>query len=608
MTVNGRRFRVSAKDYYEKDFYNELGVTKTATSAEIKKAYRKLARDLHPDKNPGNKQAEDKFKAVSEAYDVLSDDAKRKEYDEARDLMASGAFRGFPAAAVASDGGPGAGGATTFDLNDLLRNAGAAGGGGGGGAGGLGDLFGGLFNRAAAVARPAPTARGAAPTWRPRSGSPSTTRSPGSPCRSAWPSAPRARPATASAPSRARRRETARCAREPASPRATRVRSRSPSRARTAAAPGSVIDDPCPTCHGERTVLHTRRLTTRIPAGVADGQRIKLAGKGEPGTGGGPAGDLYVVVHVSGHELFGRSGDNLTLTVPVTFPELALGTTLTVPTLKGSVSLKVPAGTAIRPQVPGQGRRRAAQGHHGRPDRHGGGLGAATALERGQDRTRGVRHAHRVPIRASPSPARCGPGPARRARHDRAGGRTGPGSGRPPPADDRCRRARRPRLRVRCSGPPRRARRAARVRADAPLFVISVAAQLAGMHAQTLRSYDREGLVSPGRTSGGGRRYSQRDIELLREVQRLSQDDGVNRAGIRRIIELESQVDALRERIAEMAERHRRAPGGAARVADGRGERGGQRDRRASPRRGALARVQHGARRLAPPAPRLTRR
>ena len=87
---------------------------------------------------------------------------------------------------------------------------------------------------------------------------------------------------------------------------------------------------------------------------------------------------------------------------------------------------------------------------------------------------------------------------------------------------------------------------------DAPLFVISVAAQLAGMHAQTLRSYDREGLVSPGRTAGGGRRYSHRDIELLREVQRLSQEDGVNRAGIRRIIELEAQVDALRSRIAEM--------------------------------------------------------
>lgn len=89
---------------------------------------------------------------------------------------------------------------------------------------------------------------------------------------------------------------------------------------------------------------------------------------------------------------------------------------------------------------------------------------------------------------------------------------------------------------------------------DAPLFVISVAAQLAGMHAQTLRSYDREGLVSPGRTTGGGRRYSRRDIELLREVQKLSQEEGVNRAGIRRIIELEAQVDAMRARLVELAD------------------------------------------------------
>jgi molecular chaperone DnaJ len=93
-------------------------------------------------------------------------------------------------------------------------------------------------------------------------------------------------------------------------------------------------------------VVHNRRLTTRIPAGVSDGQRIRLAGKGEPGPNGGPAGDLFVVVHVSGHELFGRSGDNLTLTVPVTFPELALGTNLTVPTLNSSVRLRVPAGTS----------------------------------------------------------------------------------------------------------------------------------------------------------------------------------------------------------------------------------------------------------------------
>jgi len=334
---------VSAKDYYEKDFYKELGVTKTSSSAEIKKAYRKLARDLHPDKNPGNKLAEDKFKAVSEAYDVLSDDTKRKEYDEARSLMGTGAFRGFPGGGAPGGGGAGSAG---FDINDIFRQAGAGGGGAGGGAGGFGDLFGGLFNRSAGggsraqqprvqrgadletevrisfadavtgVAVPlgiaerttCPTCHGigAKPGTSPRecpvcNGTGLTTRNQGSfafsePCTNCH-------------------------------------------------GTGSVIDDPCPTCHGERTVVHNRRLTTRIPAGVSDGQRIKLAGKGEPGPGGGPAGDLYVVVHVSGHELFGRSGDNLTLTVPVTFPELALGTTLTVPTLKSSVSLRVPPGT-----------------------------------------------------------------------------------------------------------------------------------------------------------------------------------------------------------------------------------------------------------------------
>ncbi len=336
---------MSAKDYYEKDFYSELGVTKTATSAEIKRAYRKLARDLHPDKNPGNKQAEDRFKAVSEAYDVLSDDAKRKEYDEARDLMASGAFRGFPGGGGGfGAGGPGPGGATSFDLNDLLRNAG--GGGGSGGAGGLGDLFGGLFNRGGGGA---PRASRAA-----RRGADVETE-----VRISFEDAV----SGVTVPLGLAERTTCpTChgigARPGTSPRECPVCHGSGLTTRNQGSfafsepctncrgTGSVIDDPCPTCHGERTVLHTRRLTTRIPPGVADGQRIRLAGKGEPGMGDGPAGDLFVVVHVSGHELFGRSGDNLTLTVPVTFPELALGTTLTVPTLRGSVSLKVPAGTA----------------------------------------------------------------------------------------------------------------------------------------------------------------------------------------------------------------------------------------------------------------------
>ncbi|MGY1746847.1 DnaJ C-terminal domain-containing protein [Blastococcus sp. SYSU D00695] len=109
---------------------------------------------------------------------------------------------------------------------------------------------------------------------------------------------------------------------------------------------GSVVDDPCPTCSGSGVTTQTRTITVRIPAGVKDGQRIRLAGKGAPGRRGGPAGDLFVVVHVSPHELFARTGDDLTLTVPITFGEATLGTTLTVPTLDGNVSLRVPAGTA----------------------------------------------------------------------------------------------------------------------------------------------------------------------------------------------------------------------------------------------------------------------
>src|SRR4051812_9034779 len=134
----------STRDFIEKDYYAALGVAKDADAAAIKKAYRQLARELHPDKNPGNTQAETRFKEVSEAYDVLSDTKRRAEYDEARRLFGAGGFR--PGAGAPGGGFPGgAGGSTTFDLGDLLNGAGA----GAGRAGGLGDLFGGLFGGAA---------------------------------------------------------------------------------------------------------------------------------------------------------------------------------------------------------------------------------------------------------------------------------------------------------------------------------------------------------------------------------------------------------------------------------------------------------------------------
>ncbi|QNK81439.1 molecular chaperone DnaJ [Nakamurella sp. PAMC28650] len=323
---------MSAKDYYEKDFYAALGVSKTATAAEIKKAYRKLARDLHPDKNPNNKQAEEKFKTVSEAYDVLSDDTKRKEYDEARQLVGTGGFGGFGG----QRGGGGAAGG--FDINDLLRNQ------GGGGAGGLGDIFGGLFNRGATNTRAARAKRGGDVETEVRISFTESVSGVTIPIRLAergtCPTClgTGAKPGTSAhdcpvcnGTGLTTRNQGSFAFSEPCT---------------NCHGSGSIIDDPCPTCHGERTVLQSRTLSTRIPAGVSDGQRIRLAGKGDAGSGGGPHGDLFVVVHVSGHELFGRSGDNLTLTVPVTFPELVLGTDLTVPTLTGSVRLRVAPGTA----------------------------------------------------------------------------------------------------------------------------------------------------------------------------------------------------------------------------------------------------------------------
>jgi molecular chaperone DnaJ len=325
---------VSARDWIDKDFYGDLGVSSDASADEIKKAYRKLARELHPDANPGDAKAEARFKSVSQAYGVLSDAEKRKQYDEARRLFGSGGFRpggGFPG-----------GGTSSFDLGDLFGGAP----GGGAGPGGLGDLLGGLFGgRGRASAASATRARrgddvetdvridfveavkGA--TVPLRLSSPSTCATCGG--SGARPgTSPRTCP-TCKGAGLVSRSQGAFAFSEPC---------------RDCRGTGKIIDDPCPECAGEGVSTKVRTLTVRIPAGVDDGQRIRLAGQGEPGRNGGPNGDLFVRVHVAPHPVFGRSGDDLTLTVPVTFPELALGTTLTVPTLDSKVTLKVHPGTA----------------------------------------------------------------------------------------------------------------------------------------------------------------------------------------------------------------------------------------------------------------------
>ena len=313
------------KDWLEKDFYASLGVAKDATPDEIKKKYRKLARELHPDKTPGDAKAEERFKEVSEAYDVLSDADKRTEYNEARAAFASGGFR--PGA-----GGP-RGASSNVNMEDLF----------GGNDGGFGDLLGGIFNRGRGGRSNQPR-RGAdlesnlnlsfddaldGVTVPLRLSSEAACET----CRGSG-----ARPGT-SARTCMDCQGSGQVARNAGGFAFAET-------CPTCRGRGQVIDDPCPSCHGSGVGTKSRTVQVRIPAGVKDGARIRVAGKGAPGERGGPAGDLFVQVHVSPHALFTRKGDNIAFTVPVTFAEAALGAQITVPTPRdGNVTLKIPAGT-----------------------------------------------------------------------------------------------------------------------------------------------------------------------------------------------------------------------------------------------------------------------
>jgi molecular chaperone DnaJ len=320
---------LSTKDFLEKDYYKTLGVTKGATADEIKKSYRKLARKYHPDANKGDAKAEERFKEISEAYTVLSDEKRRKEYDEARSLFGSGGVR-MPGSS---------GGSYGFDLGDFLGNA-------SGSAGGrLGDLLGGMFGgRAGSTTTQARPRRGADVETETSlsfsdaiDGATVSLRLTGEgPCKTCMGTGakagtvPRVCP-TCEGTGQGSRNLGSFAFSEPC---------------KTCRGRGLVVDDPCEVCSGSGRAMSTRTIQARIPAGVADGQRIKLKGKGAPGERGGPPGDLYVRVHVAPHQIFGRSGHNLTFTVPVTFAEAALGADIKVPTHRGMpVSLKVPAGT-----------------------------------------------------------------------------------------------------------------------------------------------------------------------------------------------------------------------------------------------------------------------
>lgn len=323
---------MSNADWATKDFYKVLGVSKDASADEIKKAYRKLARANHPDSNPDDTKKHDRFKEVAEAYDVVGDATKRKEYDEIRSAPSFGG--GFGGGR--SEGG-GFGG---FDLSDLLRDR--AGGGGTNAGGGFGDMFGDVFGRRSS--RPRPT-RGADVESSVTIGFSDALEGVTLPIRLSSETACPTCSGTGGKPG-TKPHICAEC--EGAGYIVSSVGGAFSMNETCPACHGRqlVYDDPCPTCHGSGLGTSSRTIQARIPAGVKDGQKIRLRGKGGLGENGGPSGDLFVVVHVSGHRLFTRKGDNLLLTVPIGFDEAALGAEVRIPTLGGApVTLKVPAGT-----------------------------------------------------------------------------------------------------------------------------------------------------------------------------------------------------------------------------------------------------------------------
>lgn len=314
------------RDWVEKDFYKVLGVSKTASADEIKKAYRKLAQKYHPDANQGDKAAEEKFKDISEANATLSNKEQREEYDQVRQMVDSGGFRGFGAP---GGGGFGGGGQRIRmeDLSDLLGGAG----------GGLGDLFGFGGRTQSGPQRGADLATELHLSFEDAiAGVTTSVRVQGeASCRTCHGSG--AEPGTSV--------ETCRvCGGSGITAQSQGFFSMTQP-CRNCAGSGRVVQQPCHTCGGRGSEMRSRTLNVKIPAGVRDGATIRLKGKGSPGRNGGPAGDLLVKTHVAAHPIFKRKGDDITVRLPITFTEAALGAQIDVPTLDGAVRLKVPAGT-----------------------------------------------------------------------------------------------------------------------------------------------------------------------------------------------------------------------------------------------------------------------
>ena len=309
------------------DLYKTLGVDKKASAEEIKKAHRKLVRQYHPDRNPGDAAAEAKFKDVQAAYDVLGDPEKRKQYDR------GGLFGGFGSGQPGGPGGPGGFAGADF--------------------GGIGDILSDLFGRAGGAAGGGTSGRGTGAPMRPAKGEDlehtvditfdqaieGTQVQLQVPTKQLCPTCKGsgAKPGTS-------RTICPKCSGRGVESQGQGVFSISQPCSRCHGE-GTVVTDPCPTCAGAGATNVVKKYRVNIPAGVKDGSRVRLAGKGLPGRNGGPAGDLYVVTRVTSSPVFVRKGDHVEVEVPITFPEAARGAEVEVPTLDGRKKLRVPAGT-----------------------------------------------------------------------------------------------------------------------------------------------------------------------------------------------------------------------------------------------------------------------
>ncbi len=351
----------------QKDYYGALGVKKTATADEIRKAFRKLARKYHPDVNPGDKKAEEKFKEISEANDILSDEKKRKVYDQ----LGFYSDQIDPAAAeAASRGGYGRGGQGVpidfggFDFSGFEGAAGPAQGspnaGSGSGWGSFRDILSGIFNQGGAGQRP----RGPQPGtdleyqvdvdfWTAiRGGSMRLQVQRQDVC-----------PTCKGKASTGGQQTCPECN---GSGQVTQMGGRMKFNLQCPHCGGTGKEqNPCPTCHGEGTLLRTDLIEFRIKAGTRDGQRIRLPGKGNAGVNGGATGDLYLVIRCGTHPVFTRQVDDIYITVPVTVSEAALGSKIEVPTIDGRAQLKIPQGTQTGQKLRMRGRGVPSATHEG---------------------------------------------------------------------------------------------------------------------------------------------------------------------------------------------------------------------------------------------------